>query len=278
MATPAYGVMYASAGDNNPAYLNHAIGFAAVHAYSTQGGDDSARLYDSAGDDLFTAYPTSGLLTGAPDNPTKYSIQASGFRYLQAFATGGGNDEASLSGSPGDDTLAAYPTYTSLSNTTPGQAFYIRANYFGQVTATATAGGSDIARFYDSPGDDVFTFHAAPGNVANVTDAQMSGSGYLNRAVGFRYVYAYATTGNDEADLYDSAGNDNFYGSGDTARLYDAALADVPGQRPGLPAGQRLRQHGHGHAKHRPADRLRPDVFRHLARRPVAVRDERMMG
>jgi hypothetical protein len=218
IATPAYGVMYASASALNPAYLNRAGGFDQVEAVSASGGDDSARLYDSAGDDNFTAYPTYVLLANDPSNPTAYSNKATGFRYAHASASGGGTDKAWLYDSSGNDTFAAYPTYAVLSNSTAGQAFYNRANYFDQVVATSS-GGADIARFFDSALKDVFTFRAAP------NDAVMTGSGYLNQALNFRYVSAYATTGDDEANLYDSGGDDKFYGSGSIARLYDAALA-----------------------------------------------------
>jgi hypothetical protein len=210
--------MYASASALNPAYLNRAGGFDQVEAVSAGGGDDSARLYDSAGDDNFSAYPTYVLLANHPSNPTAYSNKATGFRYAHASASGGGTDKAWLYDSSGNDTFDAYPTYAVLSNSTPGQAFYTRANYFDQVIA-ASSGGADIARFFDSALKDVFTFRAA------TKDAVMTGSGYLNQALNFRYVLAYATTGDDEANLYDSSGDDKFYGSGNIARLYDAALA-----------------------------------------------------
>jgi hypothetical protein len=218
VSTPGYAVMYASASANNPAYLNRAGGFDRVEAISQNGGDDSARLYDSPGDDHLTAYPTWAMLTNAPDNPTAYYNMATGFRYVHASANGGGTDKAWLYGSPGNDTFDAYPTYAYLSNSSAGQAFYNRANYFDQVVA-ASSGGADIARFFDSALKDVFTFRAAP------NDAVMTGSGYLNQALNFRYVLAYATTGDDEANLFDSSGDDKFHASGSIARLYDAALA-----------------------------------------------------
>ena len=216
VATPAYGVMYASASAAGPAYCNRATGFNLVEATSQNGGGDTARLYDSAGDDDFAAYPTYALLANHPGNPTSYSIRASGFRFAHAFASGGGTDRAWLYDSSGDDTFAAYPAYAYLSNSVPGQAFYNRASYFDQVVATSS-GGTDIARFFDSAGEDVFTFRAA------ASDASMSGGGYLNQALNFRYVYANATTGGDEANLFDSAGDDTFTGTPTCARLADGS-------------------------------------------------------
>ena len=81
VATPAYGVMYAAASAVNPAYCNRAAGFDQVEAVSASGGDDTARLYDSPGDDNFTAYPTYALLANDMGNPTAYANKATGFRY-----------------------------------------------------------------------------------------------------------------------------------------------------------------------------------------------------
>ena len=209
VATPADGVMYASAGTDNPAYANRAIGFATVNACSTHGGGDSARLYDSAGDDLFTATPTYAELKNDPaTNSTNYDITANTFRYVQAFATAGGNDKATLTGSTGSsgsDSFESHPSYAFLTNSTAAQPFYNRANYFAQVFATAGTGNTAIARLYDSPWKD--TLQASP------TIATLSGTGFSDQVQSFRYVYAYASTGGDEAYLTDSGGGDTFTGT-----------------------------------------------------------------
>ncbi len=67
-------------------------GFESVVADATAGGQDVARLYDSAGDDTLTAYPTVATLT---DGST-YSLEADNFRYAMAYATHGGVDAASF--------------------------------------------------------------------------------------------------------------------------------------------------------------------------------------
>ena len=206
VATPAYGVMYASAGDNNPAYANRAIGFAVVSAYSANGGGDSARLYDSAGDDLFTATPTSAELKNNPaTNNNDYDITASTFRYVQAFSTAGGTDKATLTGTSGGDSFESHPSYAYLTNSSASQPFYNRADYFAQVVATEGTGNTAIAKLYDSPGED--TFQASP------TVATLSGTGFSDQVQNFRYAYAYATTGGDEAYLTDSGTGDTFTGA-----------------------------------------------------------------
>jgi hypothetical protein len=206
VATPAYGVMYALAGTNNPAFANRAMGFATVNAFSTHGGDDSVRLYDSAGDDLFTATPTSAELKNDPaTNPANYDITANTFRYVQAFSTAGGIDKATLTGTSGGDSFESHPSYAFLTNSAASQPFYNRANYFAQVVATEGTGNTAIARLYDGPGKE--TLQASP------TSATLSGTGFSDQAQNFRYMYAYATTGGDEAYLTDSGGGDTFTGT-----------------------------------------------------------------
>jgi hypothetical protein len=57
--------------------------------------------------------------------------------------------------------------------------------------------------------------------VATSTYSYLTGSGYLNVAVGFKVVAAYATgAGSDVAYLFDSPGNDVFGGSGTAATMY----------------------------------------------------------
>jgi hypothetical protein len=212
VGTPAYGVMYASAGTNNPAYANRAIGFATVTANSTHGGGDSARLYDSPGDDLFTASPTLAELTSAATNPTKYDIKANTFRYVQAYATSGGNDTATLTGTSGGDSFESHPTYAFLSNSSGAQPFIDYACYFAQVVATEGAGSNTaVAKLYDSSGKD--TFQASP------TSATLSGTGFSDQVQNFHNAYAYATTGGDEAYLTDSGAGDTFTGTPTLAAL-----------------------------------------------------------
>ncbi|MBN1590995.1 MAG: peptidase S8, partial [Pirellulales bacterium] len=53
--------------------------------------------------------------------------------------------------------------------------------------------------------------------------ACLSGSGFYNRAEGFRYVYALANAGGtDSATLYDSAGNDTLMGKPEYTFMYGA--------------------------------------------------------
>ena len=200
--------------DGGPGVSLRADGFRSVTATATAGGQKVARLYDSDGNETFTAYPTYAVLA----NGTTYSNRANDFRFVMAYANQGGNDSAALLDCEGNDTLTTTPTYGTMTGkwrpegASVDRSFYNRANYFDQVVA-ASSGGTDLARFFDSAFKDVFTLRA------DSKDAVMTGSGYVNQALKFRYVYATATTGGDEASLYDSPGDDKSYTSGNVARL-----------------------------------------------------------
>lgn len=80
-------------------FFCRAVEFEQVHATATAGGglSDVAKLYDSAGADLFEAAPDYGkLLYGGSGD---HYVEAAGFRDVHAFATGSGLDTANLSDS-----------------------------------------------------------------------------------------------------------------------------------------------------------------------------------
>ncbi|MCE9557096.1 MAG: hypothetical protein K8T91_27430 [Planctomycetes bacterium] len=195
-ARPTYAYM---SGNN---FYNYVGDFDRVSAYATAGGAaDQAYLYDSIGNDTFAARPTYAYLSG-----TGFYNYAESFDKVYAYATAGGAaDQAYLYDSAGNDTFTAKPTLATLS----GTGFYNYVGSFDKVYAYATAGDAggagDQAYLYDSAGND--TLSAKP------TLATLSGTGFYNYAGSFDKVYAYATAGDaggagDQANLYDSAGND----------------------------------------------------------------------
>ena len=213
-ATSTYARLY---GDG---FVNQVVSFAQVHAHSAKGEADVAVLWDSASPDVFEAAPDYATLKyGGSDD---WFVRAVGFRYAYAYASTpeGGLDAAYLTdsattkdrfvGTPGDSKLY-------------GPGFYVRANGFEQVTATATAGGGygDVAALYDSASPDVF--EAAPDYATLKYDGS---DDRFVRAVGFRYAYAYASTpegGLDAAYLIDSpATEDRFVGTPGDSKLYNA--------------------------------------------------------
>ncbi|MGQ9573803.1 MAG: Ig-like domain-containing protein [Thermoguttaceae bacterium] len=191
---------------NHSGSARHAAGFERTFAYSRAGGADSALLYDSPASDTFVGRPASGFLTG----PGFYA-SVSGFPTLSAYATSGGSaDLAMLYDSPGDDTLEALPAYGQLL----GPGFCLHAEGFDQLLAFATS-GDDQAHFYGSAASD--TFYGRPAY------SSMTGADYSNYAAAFDAVFAHLTAEGDEdqAWLFDSPGDDHFWG-----HLADAVLTD----------------------------------------------------
>ncbi len=90
-------------------------------------------------------------------------------RYTHAFATSGGDDTAALQdAAPTAETFEGYSNEGKLYNA----GFYVRAEYFERVTATATPDQPDVATLYD--GADSDDFDASP------TTAKMSCDGSAN--------------------------------------------------------------------------------------------------
>ena len=132
-----------------------ASGFDDVAAESTSTATSYAYLYDSSGDDQLTATTDSATF----DRAESWSDTAlSGFERLYAYATGGGDDSADLTGNTaGGNRYRAYPTYATLSDATSSFYQYVRG--FGSTLATGsqTDTGTDRAYLYDSGGDDLLT-------------------------------------------------------------------------------------------------------------------------
>jgi len=156
------------------------------------------------------------VLSGTPGNdlfefdatgaPGTWSIKVNGteqtfdtLRFNVTFDGLGGGDIAILTGSPGSDVLRLWPGRGEFD----GPAFHV------EVVNTETIHGNghegrDVARFYDSAGNDNFSAGAAT--------ATMAGVGFQNQVDAFHTVLAYSTSGgSDAAQLYDSPGSDRFY-------------------------------------------------------------------
>ncbi len=154
---------------------------------------DVAYLYDSVGNDVYTASSDRVEMTGAG-----FSNSAYGFGQTYAYATAGGRDRADLYDTAGDDSYRAYADRVVMC----GAGYSNFAARFEETFGRATQ-GRDTATMYDSTGDDVFT--------ARPTYAVMRANdlSYSNRASGFDQVFATSLNGGqDRAELYDGATND----------------------------------------------------------------------
>lgn len=129
-----------------------ALGFATVSARCVNGGFDRAFLFDTAGNDVFSATPQVASLTG-----TDYVHQVVGFDSVQARSSAG-VVRASFSDSAGAD-LFVVDRQTA---THSGAGFVHQAVGFSIVAAQASS-SADVARLTDASGNDAFVGRGADG-------------------------------------------------------------------------------------------------------------------
>jgi hypothetical protein len=199
---------YSAAGTGETYYLKlsgsaNDVDLRLTNLVNLNGG--AVTVFGTEGDDQFEFKATSARQVTI--NGVQYDFQPAEAASV-VFDGGAGANKAVLSGTSGTETVTLRPGSAVLSSA----GLLVTIVNTGTITANSE-GGSDVARLYDSAGDDTF--------VADPTYGQLSGNGFSNRANGFRYVFAYASEGgNDTATLLDSAGNDTFDGRNDYAVLY----------------------------------------------------------
>ncbi|MBX3412470.1 MAG: hypothetical protein KF708_07270 [Pirellulales bacterium] len=170
------------------------------------GGKNTMIIHGSSRSEVLTMTASRTTLAA----PGVYSNEGYGFAHTEVYS-GGGNDQARLFDTPGNDVLTASASSVRLR----GAGYDNRAYGFAQVETTASV-GNDVAVMYGSAGNDVLI--AAPGNT------RLYGAGFDNRAYGFRQIEANSSGGKDFAQLYDSAGNDVLMTSPSNSRLYGASF------------------------------------------------------
>jgi hypothetical protein len=161
--------------------------FEELHVYARNGGYDSAKLYDSDGDDKFKAEPKAQyakMYGGAMYNRVKF------FDAVTACSSSG-SDLARIFGTTGNDTFEGQKDRSRLH----GAGYDIRVNGFAEVLAFASQ-GTDTASFVDSDLKD--EFHAKP-TKAQLFDAATGGGAYMiiARRFGSCRVEASSTAGPD---------------------------------------------------------------------------------
>jgi subtilisin family serine protease len=167
-------------------------------------GNDTANLYDSAGDDTFLGQSQGSTLKGAG-----YSCFVTGVESVYAYSTAGGNDTAELWDSAGNDVFTARPTYATLRSSSALNSVHNFENVYGY----AAHGGRDFAFMYDSADDDVF--------ISRPTYSYIRGAGFYNFAKDFESVRTYSTAGgNDVSWLFGSTGNDTTVVRSDQTWMY----------------------------------------------------------
>ena len=162
----------------------------------TLGGNDTAKVLDTPGNDVFTAEPTRFTL-----QTRKQLFEGRGLETIDARATYGGEDIAYMYDSLGDDTFVGNPTKASLT----GNGFGLHASAFDYVYAYSR-GGRDVARLTGSAGDDSYIGDAVYG--------KLFGTGFFLRTKSFAEVYVTSGGGADTGRLAGSAGNDAAFADG----------------------------------------------------------------
>jgi hypothetical protein len=127
--------------------LQYLVGFRNVTANSGR-GVDSAKMYDSAGNDTFTSSTTTARFFG-----TTFDYRANGYTRVYAYHTRG-NDTATLTGTASNDRVSGSTAFVLLST----GSFIQKAFNFSTVIVNA---GTDTATLDDSTGND--TLNASGG-------------------------------------------------------------------------------------------------------------------
>ncbi len=201
-----------------------------ITAYGQTG--DSAVMYGtSTTANTFTASsPSTSSSSSTPNSATMsdssgYFNDAVGFTSVYGVSENPTVDVANLYDTTGTTTYVGTPTYSYLmqgpNDPTP---FYDAVEYFQNVVASnqasATAGSTDFAVFYDV--GVASTFVASQGQTYPVssTNASMSATGsstYDNQALNFSDVIGISSNSASVAKLYDSNGNNAFISTQDYA-------------------------------------------------------------
>ena len=229
------------------------------------GGDDTAYLYGSSGDDTLDV--TVGLATMARAGSA--TTAAIGFAYINGYAVAGGTDTATMTGTTGTDLFTGKETYAYMRDAA-GADYLLYVAGFSEVTAYGNGDAADAAYLYGSTTDDTLdmtvglatltrsgstttvasNFATVCGYaVAGGTDTttltgttgtdqfyvdetyaymrNVGGADYFLYAGGFSEVTAYGGGGvGDVATLTGTTGADKFYGKATQAYVYDAAGSD----------------------------------------------------
>ena len=182
-------------------------------AFDGGDGDDMAILQDSPGDETLEAWATVAVLSNSQeDYVADFTVRVAAFEVMHVYAKQDGYDTATLHDSEKNDKFKAVPEqgYAKMY----GGAMYNRVKFFDVVEAYATE-GTDLARFFDTSGDDLFE--------AQQDTSRMSGEGFDVRAHHFERVLAYASEGADAAVFADSALKDEFHAKPWKSELFDLA-------------------------------------------------------
>lgn len=224
-----YAFLYGSPGndtlerDENGAFFDRAegygdvrvSGFRRVMVYSSEGGEDAAAISGSTTQlNRFYGYTDYCLLT---DTRSEAYTYLRGFTKVVASAATEGNQHyAYFYDGPGNDRFVAGPEMAVMEREDPWSE--VSAIGFTRVYAYATSGGDDSAMLFGSEEGNSFRAYPAS-SYATLYDSQS----FYSYVRGFKTVEAFGAGNNDIAYLYDSDGDDLFYGKDNYGYLADKA-------------------------------------------------------
>ena len=172
-------------------------------------GDDTATMTGGAGNEIARFFPDHGTF-----GENGFLVTVNDVVEITAHG-GGGLDAAFMYDSPDDDEFISRKGYGKLS----GDEFVLETFDFmyNYGYATTRDGGNDVAYMEDAPDKDKFKFDwPKPGQFFG----KMYGGGiYYNRAKNFEQIVATMTEGKNTVRLFDSDGDDAFYGQKTQSRM-----------------------------------------------------------
>jgi hypothetical protein len=205
-----YGLMKGDGG----AFVNFAKGFDTLTAdVEETDGTDVAILYDSPGDDRLEAGEFEASFDYDASSPVSDpDLIAKCFDQTYTYATSGGNDVSTMTGSTGYERFTVKETFSNIKGNSGAYFHYATGfdEYFADVTVGGE-GGFDKAYIYDAATDDAVEI--SPTQATIDFDATPGSPDVDATATGFDEVYAYAENGGtDAAIMHGSTGLDKFYG------------------------------------------------------------------
>ena len=168
-------------------------------------------LQGTANDDSFSVSPGT---PGRTDH--RVNINGSETLYDPMFYDAikviglGGRDRITINGKPTTETACFNLNEVFVSEV---DVYKLFAEHFRTITVISN-GGNDTATLAGSQGDDLFLVREDESQLRDYDDVA-----FLNRVVRFGHVTAYAGEGNDQAEFFDSAGNDRFEASPTAASI-----------------------------------------------------------
>ena len=172
-------------------------------------GDDSATLTGTTHTEIGRFFPDHGTF-----GENGFLVTVNEVATITAHG-GGGTDSVFMYDSPGGDEFLSRKGYGKLWG--DGFALEMFDFTYNYGYATAADGGNDVAYMEDAPENDKFKFDWP--KEGQFFGKMYGGGVYYNRAKNFEQIEATMTEGKNRVRLFDSEGDDVFYGQRDESRL-----------------------------------------------------------